>query len=182
MPHHCGQPLWRIIYDSTIEKELLAVVFGLKTFRPYLLGRHFALNTDHAPLVWLFGMNNPTSRLTKFRLELEQFHFTVVHIPGKDNVVADGLSRITSKDLQGYWLLVKGIRQCEININPMRCTRFINWPRRFCDQHEIERKMEYKQYKLYQDYAYGEKTPSYLEDRPEIWAERAAERRCMYAH
>lgn len=85
---------------STIEKELLAVVFALKTFRPYLLGKHFTLNTDHAPLVWLFGMNNPASRLTKFRLELEQFHFTVVHVPGKDNVVADALSRrLTSQDL-----------------------------------------------------------------------------------
>lgn len=85
---------------STIEKELLAVVFALKTFRPYLLGKHFTLNTDHAPLVWLFGMNNPASRLTKFRLELEQFHFTVIHVPGKDNVVADALSRITSEDLK----------------------------------------------------------------------------------
>lgn len=86
---------------STIEKELLAVVFALKVFRPYLLGKHFTLNTDHAPLVWLFGMNNPASRLTKFRLELEQFHFSVIHVPGKDNVVADALSRrLTSKDLQ----------------------------------------------------------------------------------
>lgn len=85
---------------STIEKELLAVVFAMRTFRQYLLGRHFTLRTDHAPLRWLFGMNDPASRLTKFRLELEPYHFTVEHVPGKDNVVADCLSRISSETLK----------------------------------------------------------------------------------
>jgi len=34
-------------------KELLAVVHFLKHFKQYLLGRHFTVRTDHAPLTWL---------------------------------------------------------------------------------------------------------------------------------
>ena len=38
---------------STIQWECLAVVYALKQFRHYLLGQHFQLVTDHAPLQWL---------------------------------------------------------------------------------------------------------------------------------
>ena len=66
----------------TIEKELLAIVWAVKHFRPYLFGMKFNIFTDHRPLVYLFGMTNPYSRLTKFRLILEEFDFTVNYIKG----------------------------------------------------------------------------------------------------
>lgn len=78
----------------TIEKELLAIVWGVKHFRPYLYGKKFHIISDHKPLLALFGMKNPSSRLTKFRLTLEEYDFTISYIKGSENVTADALSRI----------------------------------------------------------------------------------------
>lgn len=78
-----------------IEKELLAIVWAVKKFRPYLFNKTFKIYTDHRPLIYLFGMVNPSSRLIKFRLLLEEYDFSVHFIKGKDNVAADALSRIT---------------------------------------------------------------------------------------
>lgn len=60
---------------STIEKELLAIVWAVKHFRPYLFGRRFKILTDHRPLVYLFSLKEPSSRLTKFRLLIEEYTF-----------------------------------------------------------------------------------------------------------
>lgn len=86
----------------TIEKELLAIVWAVKHFRPYLYGRTFKILTDHKPLIYLFNMKDPSSRLMKFRLILEEYDFSVEYIKGTDNVVADTLSRLvlTSDELK----------------------------------------------------------------------------------
>ena len=82
---------------STIEKELLAVVWAVKHFRPYLFGNHFYIKTDHRPLIYLFSLKESSARLTKFRLLLEEYNFTIEYTPGKENSVADALSRIRVK-------------------------------------------------------------------------------------
>lgn len=86
----------------TIEKELLAIIWSVKHFRPYLFGRKFKILTDHRPLIYLFNMTNPSSRLTKFRLILEEYDFSVHYVKGSENVTADALSRIKleSEDLK----------------------------------------------------------------------------------
>lgn len=86
----------------TVEKELVAIVWAIKYFKPYIFGREFTILTDHKPLVYLFGMKDPSTRLMKFRLLLEEFNFKVVYIKGNENVVADALSRIvvTSDELK----------------------------------------------------------------------------------
>ncbi|CAK1595436.1 unnamed protein product [Parnassius mnemosyne] len=50
---------------STIEKELLAIVWATKYFRPYLFGRTFKILTDHKPLQWVMNLKEPNSRLTR---------------------------------------------------------------------------------------------------------------------
>ena len=85
---------------STIEKELLALVWAIRHFRPYLYGRKFDVYTDHRPLVYLFTLTDPSSRLTKFRLALEEYNFEVMYKKGSENVVADALSRISIEDLK----------------------------------------------------------------------------------
>lgn len=85
---------------STIEKELLAIHFAIKHFKPYVYGVHFTVKSDHKPLSYLFALKDPSSRLTRIRLDLEEFDFTVEYIKGKDNVLADALSRITIQELK----------------------------------------------------------------------------------
>ena len=78
---------------STTEKELLAILFGVEHFRPYIYGRKFSLVTDHRPLVWLHNMKNPGSKLNRWRLRLSEYDYTVTYKPGKVNSNADALSR-----------------------------------------------------------------------------------------
>lgn len=83
-----------------IEKELLAIHFGITSFRPYIYGRSFVVKSDHKPLVYLYNLKNPSSKLTRIRLELEEYDFEVQYIRGRDNVLADALSRITINELK----------------------------------------------------------------------------------
>lgn len=79
---------------SAIEKELLAIVWAAKYFRPYLFGQKFTLYTDHQPLTYALNLKTPNSKLVKWRLQLAEYDFEIKHRPGRQNVVADALSRI----------------------------------------------------------------------------------------
>ncbi len=79
---------------STIEKELLAIIWAVKYFRPYLFGREFTILSDHKPLQWLFNVNDPGSRLLRWRLKLAEYNYKIQHISGHQNIIADTLSRI----------------------------------------------------------------------------------------
>lgn len=79
---------------STIEKELLAIVWATRYFRPYLFGRKFKIITDHKPLQWLMSLKEPNSRLVRWRLKLEEFDYQIIYKSGKKNTNADALSRI----------------------------------------------------------------------------------------
>lgn len=78
---------------STIEKELLAIVYSVNHFRPYIYGNKFTLVTDHKPLVWLNSVKDPTSRLIRWRLKLAEYEYEIMYKAGKTNVNADTLSR-----------------------------------------------------------------------------------------
>lgn len=81
---------------STIERELLAIVWATKYFRPYLYGRCFTIYTDHKPLTWIFNVKDPSSRLMRWRLKLEEYDYKVVYKKGSLNGNADFLSRINT--------------------------------------------------------------------------------------
>lgn len=102
------------------EKELLAIHFALKTFKPYLWGKFFVVFSDHKPLIYLYALKEPSSRLTRIRLDLEEFNFVIEHIKGKDNIVADALSRINiinfrELDEKGNEWLKEKIQKSEID-------------------------------------------------------------------
>jgi len=83
-----------------MEQELLAIHWAIKHFRPYVYDSFFTVNSDHRSLVYLFSLKDPSSKLTRIRLDLEEHNFEIVHIKGKSNVVADALSRIHIDELK----------------------------------------------------------------------------------
>lgn len=85
---------------AIIEKELLAIYHSINQFRPYIYNTKFIVYTDHKPLVYLYAMKNPNSKLVRIKLELEEYDFEIVHIRGKDNIQADALSRIPFSEIK----------------------------------------------------------------------------------
>ena len=60
-------------YD-TYEKEALAVIHAVRTFRPYVFGRKFTIVTDHQPLIW-FKTADLNTRVQKWRFKLSEYDY-----------------------------------------------------------------------------------------------------------
>ena len=75
------------------EKEVFAVVFALEKWKRYLLPKKFIVYTDHRNLIELFTKTKHNSKLNRWMIRLQPFHFEAKWIAGNDNVVADYLSR-----------------------------------------------------------------------------------------
>ena len=75
------------------ELELLAIIEALEHFRYYLHGHHFILRTDHISLLSLQTKKEPSKRLSRWLDTLAEYDFSLEYIKGKNNVVADALSR-----------------------------------------------------------------------------------------
>ena len=80
-------------YPAT-KKECLAIVWGIKTFRSYLLPRPFEIFTDHYSLQWLRSMKTENALLHRWAASLEDYEFEVKHRPGKKQGHVDALSRL----------------------------------------------------------------------------------------
>lgn len=80
---------------STIEKETLALVWGLQQFDVYLAGGAVPITvySDHNPLTFLHSLKSPSQRLMRWALFLQPYNLQIRHIRGVDNVMADALSR-----------------------------------------------------------------------------------------
>ena len=80
---------------STAEKEALALVLALRHFEVYVGAScgPTVVFTDHNPLVFLDRMRNTNQRLMRWSLFLQAFNVEIRHIRGRDNVLADALSR-----------------------------------------------------------------------------------------
>ena len=79
---------------STIEKEMLAMMFACEKFRPYILGSHVVIHTDHAAIKYIITKKDAKTRLIRWVLLLEEFDLEIKDKKCSDNVIADHLSRL----------------------------------------------------------------------------------------
>ena len=85
---------------SSIEKEASAIVESIRKWRHFLIGRPFKVITDQQAVSFMFDGQNKgkvkNDKIQRWRLELASFNFDIVFRPGKKNLVADTLTRVSS--------------------------------------------------------------------------------------
>ena len=81
---------------STVEKETLGLMLALNHFDVYLnpTAMPIIVYTDHNPIVFINKMKDKNQRLLHWSLNLQQYNVDICHIRGKENVIADALSRV----------------------------------------------------------------------------------------
>ena len=79
---------------ATVEKECLAVVWGVQKFQKYLYGKEFVAETDHQPVRFLQKAQLKNSRVLRWAMALQPYRYQVKYIPGRENEGADYLSRV----------------------------------------------------------------------------------------
>lgn len=118
---------------STIEKELLGIIYAVSQFRPYIYGRKFTLYTDHKPLVWVMSLKDPSSRLVRWRIKLEEYDYTVVYKSGKSNTNADALSRIPFSTINIVQTRSKTVKNSQADL-PSPNSKYVNPPNLLTDK------------------------------------------------
>ena len=86
---------------AQIEKEALSITWACDRFSEFLIGMEFEIQTDHKPLVpllWTKQLDDLLPRILRFRLRLMRYQFSIYHVPGKNLVTADALSRAPSSE------------------------------------------------------------------------------------
>ena len=84
---------------ATTEKEMLAIVFTLEKFRPYLVGSRVVIFTDHAAIKHLLTKADSKPRLIRWVLLIQEFDIVIKDKKGSENVVADHLSQLNNEEV-----------------------------------------------------------------------------------
>jgi hypothetical protein len=81
---------------SVTEKECLAVIYGLREFRVYLLGSKFTLYTDHIALTWLLNIKEPVGKLYRWAVLIQQYDFDIIYKKGSKHTNANMLMQLSN--------------------------------------------------------------------------------------
>lgn len=114
---------------SAVEKEAYAIVESLKKWRHFLIGKPFRLVTDQRSVAFMFNnkLNSKikNEKIQRWRLELAPFKYDIVYRPGKENNVADTLSRVCAA--------VESRSTKLVSLHEILChpgvTRMVHWTR-----------------------------------------------------
>ena len=85
---------------TTMEKELLVIVYAFDKFRSHLMGQKVIVYSYHAALKYLLSKKNAKPRLLWWIFMLQEFDWEVRDKKGSENLVADHLSRIDQDGLK----------------------------------------------------------------------------------
>ncbi|KAJ8869780.1 hypothetical protein PR048_028788 [Dryococelus australis] len=128
---------------SNFEKEALACVWGVEKFNTASL----ILFTDNQALTWLYSHPKHIGKIGRWIMRLNGFHFNIIHIWGKANVIASCLSRMYDQDdyesssacspVNNYEEEGSGNEECYVMIR-MMLKAFTNFP-------DWQKDMEYRQ-------------------------------------
>ena len=89
---------------STPEKEGYAIYFALMKWQHLLLGPHFTIKTDHRNLTYI--STSGSAKVMRWKLAIQDFDFEIHHVAGRDNIVADTLSRLPPEMVDTATLLL----------------------------------------------------------------------------
>ncbi len=78
---------------SATDKEALGVVFTCRKFHHHLWRASFTVIIDHQPLTSVFKRKTKSPRMNRWNLEMREYNYDIHYQKGKDNYVADHLSR-----------------------------------------------------------------------------------------
>ena len=139
---------------SASEKEFLAVLWSAERLHQYLYGRPFIVRTDHQSLKQLlmngFQGGSAPCRVIRWATKLMQYNFSVQYIPGKENYIADALSRVPQQTSDSHMELfsislenevsevvpvtlhdIKSETACDETLQLLIQTATHGWPRKF---------------------------------------------------
>ena len=80
---------------SATDKEMYGIICAARKWSPYCSGS-VIFHTDHQPLKYMRKQKDPRGKMARWLIELENYDYKIEYIPGKENIQADYLSRIST--------------------------------------------------------------------------------------
>jgi transposase InsO family protein len=95
---------------AAVHVELGAIITALREFKPFIFMTEVELHCDHKPLTYLMRNAKSHPSLARWLIELNNFHISIVHICGKQNTLADALSRLDEEKTEEE---IKNVKELE---------------------------------------------------------------------